>query len=269
MHLEGLQLILIAPMSRADTMASALDLPDRGLLAIVGAGGKTTAMFRLARELRERGLRVACATTTRIFRPASDEAALVLAENNTRFLETCREIATLDRPACLAWAQDGDKLLGLSANFIHNLKNAQVFDWILVEADGARCLPLKAPAAHEPVIPECSTHVLGVAGLTAIGMALDERHVCRSGRYAELSGLPLGASVTPESVARVCAHPDGMFKGAPDGCTRLLWLNQADAAGAIEHGRRILDLLQEGGLLPDRAGIGAAGRTPCVMEARP
>ncbi|HCU68388.1 MAG TPA: hypothetical protein DGF30_04015, partial [Desulfomicrobium sp.] len=60
-------------------MAFALDLPAAGLLSIVGAGGKTTAMFRLARELGERGLRVACATTTRIFRPAADEADLVLA----------------------------------------------------------------------------------------------------------------------------------------------------------------------------------------------
>ncbi len=256
-------------MRRADTMASALDLPDRGLLAIVGAGGKTTVMFRLARELGERGLRVACATTTRIFRPAPDEADLVLAENNTRFLETCRERAALGRPVCLAWAAEGDKLLGLSTNFIHNLNNVRVFDWILVEADGARCLPLKATAAHEPVIPERSTHVLGVAGLTAIGTPLDETHVCRSQRYAELSGLPLGAPVTPDSVARVCLHREGMFKGAPDACARLLWLNQADAAGAVEHGRRILDLLGEAGGLPHRACIGAAGRTPCVMEVRP
>ena len=250
-------------------MASVLDLPDRGRLAIVGAGGKTTAMFRLARELGERGLRVACATTTRIFRPAPDEADLILAENNAGFLETCRESAALGRTACLAWAPEGDKLLGLSANFIHNLNNAQVFDWILVEADGARCLPLKAPAAHEPVIPERSTHVLGVAGLTAIGLTMDETHVCRSGRYAELSGLPLGAPVTSDSVARVCLHREGMFKGAPDDCTRLLWLNQADADGALEHGRRILDLLREAGGLPHRACIGAAGRTPCVMEVRP
>ena len=248
------------------TMSAALDLPDRGLLAIVGAGGKTTAMYRLAAELKASGLRVACATTTRIFPPEAHQATLLLAENNERFLDDCREAATRVSPACLAWARDGLKLLGLEEKFIHRLNNERVFDWILVEADGARRLPLKAPEGHEPAVPGQSTHVLAMAGLAGIGAPLDEGHVCRSARYAELSGLPPGAPVTPGSVARVCAHPEGMFKGAPASAIRLLWLNQADVPGALERGREILGLLRAAGALPHRACIGSAGRTPCVTE---
>jgi probable selenium-dependent hydroxylase accessory protein YqeC len=247
-------------------MAEALDLPDQGLMAIVGAGGKTTAMYRLAAELIARGLRTACATTTKIFPPAPHQARLVLAENNTRLLDVCREAPAAGRPVCLGWTLEGEKLVGLEPRFIHRLADAEVFDWILVEADGARCLPLKAPAAHEPVIPGRSTHVLAVAGLTAVGMPLDEEHVCRSARYAELTGLAPGDPVTSASVARVCAHAEGMYKGAPEGAVRLLWLNQADLPRALDHGREVLDLLSGSVALPHRACLGATGRTPCVLE---
>ena len=251
-----------------ETMTEALALPERGLLAIVGAGGKTTAMYRLAAELTERGLRVACTTTTRIFPPEPRQARLILAENNEALLDECRDAAALGRPVCVAWAMENGKLMGLMPDFIHKLSDADIFDWILVEADGARCLPLKAPAAHEPVVPGRSTHVLAVVGLTGVGAPLDERHVCRSACFAKLSGLACGAPVTPASVARVCAHPEGLFKGAPQGAAKLLWLNQADAPQALEHGRAILDLLHDAGALPRRAGIGSAGRTPCVLEVR-
>ncbi|WP_244150276.1 selenium cofactor biosynthesis protein YqeC [Desulfomicrobium norvegicum] len=251
------------------TMAEALNLPGQGLLAIVGAGGKTTAMYRLAAELIGRGLRVACTTTTRIFPPKPHQARLILAENNERLLHECRDVASSDLPVCLAWTVDGGKLMGLAPDFIHNLADAGIFDWILVEADGARCLPLKAPAAHEPVIPARSTHVLAVAGLTAIGGPLDENHVCRSARFAELGGLAPGARVTPASVARVCAHPEGMFKGAPDDAVRLLWLNQADMPRALDHGREVLGLLRDAAALPQRACIGAAGALTFATEIWP
>jgi probable selenium-dependent hydroxylase accessory protein YqeC len=248
------------------TIAEALGLPERGLLSLVGAGGKTTVMFRLAAELSARGLRVACTTTTKIFPPSPDQARLVLTESNEHFLDACRETMTQGRPVCVAWRMENGKLLGLPPEFIRRLFDSGICDWILVEADGARGLPLKAPSEHEPVIPERSTHVLALAGLTAIGTALDEEHVCRSGRYAQLSGLPPNAPVTPESVARICNHPHGMFKGSPAHARCMLWLNQADTPGALAHGLEILGQIRAGTCLPQRVVVGAAMCAPCVME---
>lgn len=262
MHHEKLQYM-------TSTMAEALGLPSQGLLSIIGAGGKTTAMFRLAKELVERKRRVICSTTTKIFRPSSSQARLVLAKDNKHVTEECSRIVDNGEPACVVWAAEGNKLLGLPPDFLHHLFDSGICDWILVEADGARRLPLKVPAASEPVIPERSTHVLAIIGLTAIGTPLDEDHVCRSQRYAELSGLSAGQPISPESVAAVCAHPEGAFKGTPQGATHLLWLNQADTPHAPEHGRLIIKCLHRANAMPHRVCIGATAYAACVMEVYP
>ena len=43
------------------------------IVCLVGGGGKTTAMFRLAHELRAAGLRLLVTTTTNIFVPGPDQ----------------------------------------------------------------------------------------------------------------------------------------------------------------------------------------------------
>ncbi len=41
--------------------------------------------------------------------------------------------------------------------------------YVIVEADGAHRMAIKAPADHEPVIPSASTTVVVVASMAAIG----------------------------------------------------------------------------------------------------
>ncbi len=52
-------------------------------------------------------------------------------------------------------------------------------DITFLEADGAKCLPCKFPAAHEPVLLPQSDIVLAVAGLSALYRPLGR---CASGR---------------------------------------------------------------------------------------
>ena len=48
------------------------------------------------------------------------------------------------------------------------------YDVVIVEADGSRGLPLKCPGDQEPVIPDGTDLVIGVAGATAIGQTFRE-----------------------------------------------------------------------------------------------
>jgi probable selenium-dependent hydroxylase accessory protein YqeC len=124
-----------------------------------------------------------------------------------------------------------EKRTGLSPSDIDTLAASGRFRWIIVEGDGAARKPLKAPAAHEPVIPGCCTHVIVVAGMDGLGNPLDEAHVHRADLFSKLSGSPLGEAVTPEALARVVNHPQGGRKGVPGDALLTLFLNKTDQWG--------------------------------------
>ena len=98
---------------------------------------------------------------------------------------------------------------------------------MLVEADGAKRLPLKAPAEHEPVIPNETRLVIAVAGLDGVGKTIHES-VFRSERYAALCCKLEEDIVTPREIALVLAHEEGQRKGVPPGARFAVLLNKAD-----------------------------------------
>ncbi len=101
---------------------------------------------------------------------------------------------------------------------------------LLVEADGSRGKPLKAPAAHEPPIPAFARTVVLVAGLRGLGKPLGPEWVHREERFSELSGLDHGGTVSSEALLTVLTHAEGGLKNMPTGARKAVLLNQADTA---------------------------------------
>jgi probable selenium-dependent hydroxylase accessory protein YqeC len=160
-----------------------------------------------------------------------------------------------------------DKLIGFRATQIGELEKGNLFDWILVEADGARHLSLKAPAPHEPVVPPSSRWVVAVVGLDAIGRPLTDEWVFRSRLFAEITGLAPGAAITEDSVAAALVHGKGILKDCPDGALKYVFLNKAETEERRLMGRRIAHILQQTGLMrPERVIIGALERETEPLE---
>ncbi|MCZ7562954.1 MAG: selenium cofactor biosynthesis protein YqeC [Burkholderiales bacterium] len=99
----------------------------------------------------------------------------------------------------------------------------------MVEADGSARRPLKAPAAHEPVVPASADAVIAVAGLNGLGRPLTAEHLFRPELWSRVTGVAAGAPITAESVAAAALHPEGLLKGCPAGARGILFLNRADA----------------------------------------
>ena len=99
---------------------------------------------------------------------------------------------------------------------------------LLIEADGSRQKPLKAPDTHEPPIPNFTDTVIVAAGLSALGKPLNAEHVHRAEIFSQLSGLPMNQPVTSEAVLQALTHPQGGLKNIPQSARRIALLNQAD-----------------------------------------
>ena len=172
---------------------------ERGVTALIGGGGKTTLMYTLAEELRHRGT-VVVTTSTHIQRPeqypvltAADDVAAALAEHGA---------------VCVASESPEGKLCAPALSFE---ALAALADFVLVEADGSKRLPLKAHAPHEPVIPPNARRIIYVVGADGFGRPI--RQVChRPERYAALCGAAEDDLVTPALEAKVL-HAEGYDTG--------------------------------------------------------
>jgi molybdenum cofactor cytidylyltransferase len=212
------------------TLADALGVTDDAVVALVGGGGKTSAMFRLAREIVARGGTAITTTTTRIFAaqialaPAHVPAGDATRESVSAALERHRHVLVIGDTN----PKDG-KADGVSLDLFVRLRSWFPRACLLNEADGSRMRPFKAPAAHEPVIPAETTLVVPVVGADVFGKTLDAEHVHRPELVSDLSGAQLGAPITPEIVARVLAHPDGGRKGVPAGARVIVIINKVES----------------------------------------
>jgi probable selenium-dependent hydroxylase accessory protein YqeC len=228
-------------------LRNALLLEDGGIISLVGAGGKTSLMYCLARELAAEGQTVLTTTTTRILAPTPEQSpGVILSADADEILE--RAVGMLQKQKHITVAGDQSpetgKLVGFAPETIDRLLASRIFDWIIVEADGAAGRPLKAPADHEPVIPASTGWLIGMVGLSAIGKPLSEEGVFRSSIFSSISDLPPGAEITTEAVAAAIVHERGILKNAPSRCRRLVFLNQADTDGRKAVAMQILKSLQ-------------------------
>lgn len=220
-------------------------LGTKGVVSFVGGGGKTSLMFHLARHLARSGKKVLTTTTTKIFVPTPDQSQKLLlhAEPDAILRQAQHCIDTAGHITAAMHLYDADKLKGFAPEAIRRFEESGLFDWILVEADGSARRPLKAPAAHEPVVPPNTNHLVAVAGLEVLGAPLSEELVFRSAQASEVMGLTEGETITACTLASLFAHPLGAFKGAPPSARRCIFLNKADDHDRREGAARVAEEL--------------------------
>ncbi len=247
-----------------------LQLQKGGVISLVGAGGKTALMFRLARELAGRGDRVLTTTTTKIRLPIRRQSSIVMvSESVERLLRQAGSI--LKRSAHMTAGRSivhlQHKLKGFDPPTIDCIWQSGIFRWIIVEADGAAGKPLKAPAAHEPLIPASTGWMIGIVGLTVVGKPLNANWVFRPQLVTALTGLAPDAEIDASAVAEICLNENGLMKNAPAQAMRFVFLNQADSQNCLAAGRKIARMLKShAGSGFSRVLIGQTIYEPSVTE---
>lgn len=187
-----------------------------GITALIGGGGKTTAMYTLAGELQRLGT-VVCTTTTHILPPehlpVSDGCPM-----------------PPDRCVCLGMPTAEGKL---TAPPVPQARWRSLADYVLVEADGSRGLPVKAHLPHEPAIPAEAGLTVVLAGASGFGRPVREA-VHRWERFCQLTGAAPEEPVTAVLLAAAMAA---------EGLGDLIFVNQAETPESMAEAQRLAALL--------------------------
>ena len=230
----------------------ALGLEGGEAVAFVGAGGKTSVMFELAGEL-----------TTPVFLTTSTHMGEWQADlaDQHHVITSAEELQKINfnngKTVLLTGPVSTDqRLSSVDPTILEGIyKHCRTHGYsLLIEADGARQRPLKAPAAYEPVIPHWVDQVVVMAGLGGLGKPLDSDSVHRPEIFARLAGLKLGEEICVTHMAQVLISPSGGLKGIPEGVSRILFLNQAEGEIRTAQGARLASILDD---VFDRVLIGS------------
>ena len=208
-------------------LASAVEFGAHELVALTGGGGKTTALFALGRQL---GGTTVLTTTTKMGADRSDGFPLRIQPSDDELANALAEFR-----AVLVWgARDGHKAVGVDPGVCDHWYDltrhgAPFVDHVVVEADGSRRLPCKAPGPFEPVLPTLTTTAIVCVGASAFGRVIADR--ChRPLRVAALAGCSPYERLTPARLATVLCSDRGGRKGVPARARFVVLLNQVSAA---------------------------------------
>lgn len=219
----------------------AIGLDEAGILAAVGAGGKTSLLLTLAKEAKLRHKPVLISTTTKLYFSQIASFGPVICND---YIEGAAQVAaSLHKTGMAAWfgGREGEKVTGLAPQWLDKLSSeADKNLWLLVEADGARESFLKAPAAYEPIVPNSAAITVGVLNLQAVGQFFTKKIVHRLELVLEIVHKEEQECINWQDLAVLATDPRGIFRASHG--RKLLLLAGAEYA-SLEVIRQIADSL--------------------------
>ena len=196
-----------------------------GVTAVMGSGGKTTLLRTLGEALAAEGRRVLLCATTKLY-PFEGLPNLL---DSTE--EALAEALERHRLVCAGTPVPGTGKL--TAPGIPMARLAILADYVLAEADGSAGRPLKAHAAHEPVIPPEANQIVILVGASGFGWPVQEA-VHRPEEFFFATCLGPDDPVTPEAVAELL-QTEVSTAWPPI----RVFVNQVEGEDALEDARRL------------------------------
>ena len=213
-----------------------LDINKIEIISFVGGGGKTTTIFTLGEELKSLGKKVLITTTTKMSSEKREYDYYFLGNIDEKFSPINGSISIFGEKI------KGPKLIGSSLEKLDVIIDRGIFDFILIEADGARRRPIKAMASHEPVISKYSTKTIGVIGMDCLDKIIEDI-VHRPELFIDIVGKDIKQNVSEKDIVKLALHPKGLFKDAKG--EKVLFLNKIYGEDILIRGNRIKEGLLE------------------------
>ena len=248
-------------------LVEAIDPVVPAKIAIVGAGGKTTTLFQLGKLLPGQ---VWLSTTTHLGTDqmtGADSHFIVKSISQDQISDWLKQKSTL----LTGDFTPDDRVKGPDENLLEEIMQAAEHHRVsmVIEADGSRSRPLKAPGENEPATPQWVDTVITVVGLSVLGQEFSENTVHRVEPFKKITGLDLGEKITIHDIARLLSSPAGGLKNSPIQAKKIVVFNQADSVELKDEASSIASDLLSAGF--DRVIIGALKNAPneliCIKNA--
>jgi probable selenium-dependent hydroxylase accessory protein YqeC len=222
-------------------LSTFLNIKPAQCISIMGAGGKSTLMNRLADELIVLGCTVVLSSTTNYHRPQNLQSEqLLLTRDVPNWPERLRTLARRWNRLLVLHHNLGEAMVkGIDVAAVRTIHEQIPDAVVIVKTDGARKRWFKAPNPSEPVIPPWSQVSITVVNHEILGQPLTEELVHRPERVAALTGMHLGDPVTPQMVGTVLTHPDTYVRKIPAGARRVVYISHVRTAADVEHAKMI------------------------------
>ena len=208
-------------------LSTFLNIKPSQCVSIMGAGGKSTLMNRLADELIVLGRTVVLSSTTNYHRPKilqSDQILLI--RDAPHWPDQLGILAQRWNRLLVLHHNLGDAMVkGIDVATVHKIHDRIPDAIVILKTDGARKRWFKAPNRSEPVVPPWSQLAITVVSCAIVGQPLTEALVHRPERVAELTGLDLGDPITPQAVGTVLTHADTYAPKTPPGARRVVYIS--------------------------------------------
>ena len=212
-----------------------LEIKKHDVISFAGAGGKTSTIFALARELKHTtDYKILITTTTKMFL----EKEAVTVEDEWFIKEQM-----LKKRLVTAGKDLGRKMGCFSADFLQKIISFS--DIALIEADGAQRRPFKMTRLYEPVYLPNTTKIVYLAGMTALDKAIEV--LSRSDILADFLHKQPDEKLTEEDMLKVLQNEKGAKKDI-QGKEFYVILNQADDDKILQSAEKIAAVLSRNGI---------------------
>lgn len=198
-----------------------IGIKEHNLIAIVGAGGKTTLMYYLGKELKKNG-KVLMSTTTKIMPPKKEEADFfVIGKEGYYNIKNKQDLGSY----VYSYGKNNEgKLLGIKEEEIHLIKDD--FNYIILEADGSKCKPLKGWSDTEPVIYKETDITIGVLNIKVLEKKITDDLIHRLEEFKKLTKGIEEDTITNKHLIKIIFNEKGLFKNSKG--KRILFINKVE-----------------------------------------
>lgn len=202
--------------------SDAFEIKKNDVISIVGAGGKTTLMFELAKELSEKN-KVLVTTTTKIYKPDKHSYNDIFLIEDKEWKQKWKTIKE-NRNGIYVMGEkinEDSKITAINDETLNYIK--QDVDYLIIEADGSKKRILKGWTCYEPVISEFTTKTIGVINIKSLEVLVSNENIHRMDEFIKMTGATLGDKVDIYHLRKIIKSENGIFKNSIG--EKILYIN--------------------------------------------